>query len=95
MDEQTDEDWTDLVTPDMLKRRMTLHDYFAERSEWVRKGHVTQSAVDQDRAQLERRAQPDDEWWEWLHGTEPLMQMGGLALVRSGRIVWARQDWIS
>jgi hypothetical protein len=95
MDDSTDDDWTDLVTPDNLTRRLTLDDYFAEHRELVRKGYVAQSTVDRARAQLEARARPDDEWWEWVLGTEPLMQMGGLALVRCGRIVWARQDWIS
>ncbi len=95
MDDPTDDDWTGLVTPDMLTRRLTLDEYFAERSEWTRKRYVAQSAVDRDQAQLEARARPGDEWWEWVLGTEPLMQMGGLALVRCGRIVWARQDWIS
>lgn len=95
MDDWPDDDWTDLVKPDMLARRITLDEYFAERGEGVRKGHVTQSAVDQDRAQLEARAQFHDEWWEWVLGTEPLRQIGGLALVRCGHIVWARDDWIS
>jgi hypothetical protein len=95
MDDPTDDDWSDLVTPDMLRRHLTLDEYFAERCEWVRRGHVPQSAVDRDRAQLEGRAQHGDEWWECLLGTQPLMQMGGLALIRSGHIVWVRQDWIS
>lgn len=41
------------------------------------------------------RELPGDEWWEWIQGTEPLMQSGGIALVRHGKIVYARQDWIS
>jgi hypothetical protein len=90
-----DDDWTDLVRPEMLTRCVTLDEYFAERLEWVRRGHIAQSAVDQDRAQLEARAQSGDGWWEWLLGSEPLMQMGGLALVRGGQVVWARNDWIS
>jgi hypothetical protein len=89
------DDWTDLVEPEMLTRRLTLDEYFAEHVEWVRKGHITQAAVDQNRAQLEARWQPGDEWWEWIMGTEKLMQMGGLALVRGGQIAWARNDWIS
>ncbi len=80
----------------MLNRRVMLDEYFGERLEWVRKGRIAQSAVEQDRVRLEARAQPGgDEWWEWVMGTEPLMQMGGLALVRGGCIVWARNDWIS
>lgn len=90
-----EDDWTDIVTPDMLRRRVTLDEYFAERTEWVRKGYIPQAAVDRDRVQLEARAKTQDEWWEWLLGTEPLQQMGGLALVRCGNVVWARNDWIS
>jgi uncharacterized protein YcaQ len=88
-------DWSDIVTPDMLTRRVTLGEYFADSIEGVRKGYITQGAVDQDRARLETQAQPSDEWWEWVLGTEPLRQMGGLALVRRGNIIWARNDWIS
>jgi hypothetical protein len=90
-----DDDWTDLVRPEMLTQCVTLDEYFTERLEWVRRGLIAQSTVDQDRAQLEARAQPGDEWWEWVLGSEPLMQEGGLALVRGGQVVWARLDWIS
>jgi hypothetical protein len=90
-----DDDWTDLVSPKMLTRRVTLDEYFAESMELVGKGRVEKSAIDRDRAQLEARAQPGDEWWEWVMGTEPLRQIGGVALVRGGAIVWARDDWIS
>jgi hypothetical protein len=79
----------------MLTRRVTLDEYVAEREEWVCKGYTTRSAVDCDRARLEERTQPHDQWWEWVLGTEPLMQMGGIALVRYGQVVWARNDWIS
>jgi hypothetical protein len=44
---------------------------------------------------LSSREIPGDEWFEWVSGTESLMQSGGLALVRSGRIVYAEQHWIS
>lgn len=90
-----EDDWADIVTPNMLLRRVTLDEYFAERAEGVRKGYLSQAAVDRDRVQLEARAQAQDEWWEWVLGTEPLMQMGGLAVVRCGSVVWARNDWIS
>jgi hypothetical protein len=90
-----DDDWTDLVKREILTRRVTLDEYFAEGMELVRRGRVARSAIDCNRAELEARAQPGDEWWEWVLGTEPLMQMGGLALVREGGVVWARNDWIS
>ena len=54
------DDWTDLVKPEMLTRRLTLDEYFVEHVEWVRNGQITQAAVDQDRAQLEARWQPGD-----------------------------------
>lgn len=89
-----EEDWTDIVTPAMLRRRVTLDEYFAEKTAEFGE-RLSQAAVDQDHAQLEARVQPHDEWWVWVLGTVPLMQMGGLALVRCGKIVWARNDWIS
>lgn len=89
------DDWTDIVTPEMLTRRVSLDAYFAEKTAWVGKGYISRETVDQDRAKLEARARPYDEWWEWILGTEYLMQMGGLALVRCGDVVWAREDWIS
>jgi len=89
------DDWTEFVTPEMLRCRVTLGEYFAESRELVAAGKVSQSAIDCDQSRLEALAQPGDTWWEWVLGTEPLRQMGGLALVRSQRIVWARLDWIS
>jgi hypothetical protein len=90
-----DDNWTDLVKREMLTRRVTLDEYFAEWLELVRRGHVAKSSIDQIRAELEVQEQPGDEWWEWVIGTEPLMQMGGIALVRAGDVVWARHHWIS
>jgi hypothetical protein len=90
----TDDDWVDFVDSTMLQRRVTLDEYLYE-SEVFRRGLVARHKVDADRANLAARTQPDDEWWVWIAGTEPLMQQGGLALVRQGRIIWARQDWIS
>jgi len=90
-----DEDWTDLGKPQMLTQRVTLDEYFAESMALVQAGRLAASAIDRDRAQLEARARPQDQWWAWLLGTEPLRQIGGLALVRDGNIIWARSDWIS
>ena len=89
------DDWADLVTREMRTRRLTLDEHYAPSMELVRKGHVAQSDLDQGRAMLEVLAKPGDEWWEWIMGTEPLMQVGGLALVRAGQIIWARNVWIS
>lgn len=95
MDDLADDDWNDIVAPEMLTRRVTLEEYFAERESWVRMGQIRRSAIDQDRLELEARWQAGDEWREWLMGTQPLRQIGGLALVRGGRIAWARHDWFS
>jgi hypothetical protein len=89
------DDWTNLVTREMLTRRVTLDEYLAGKMELVRRGRIVQAVFDNDRAALAARAQPGDEFWEWVMGTEPLMQMGGVALVRDGGVVWARNDWIS
>lgn len=92
-----EDDWQDIVTADMLRRCVTLDEYFAEKLAEVGEERYQSylAADEQDRAQLEPRAQPQDEWWEWVMGTQPLMQMGGLALVRSGNIIWSCGDWIS
>jgi hypothetical protein len=79
----------------MLKRRLTLDEYFADLVDCVRRGKMPQKVVDRAREQLESLAQPADEWWEWVIGTEYLRQIGGLALVRGGRVVYAHDDWIS
>jgi len=89
------DDWTDLVKKEMLVKRITLDEYYLESMDLVQKGRIEKAALEKDRAELEARAQSGDEWWEWLVGTEPLRQMGGLALVRNGSINWARNDWIS
>jgi hypothetical protein len=43
-----DDDWTDLVKREMLTRRITLDEYFAESLELVRRGRVAQSAIDRN-----------------------------------------------
>jgi hypothetical protein len=88
-------DWTEFVDREMLIRRVEIDDHLAEYEALVCKGTVAQSVVDDLRAKLTARVLPGDEWWEWVSGTEPLMQMGGLAIVRNGAIVWASNEWIS
>ena len=51
--------------------------------------------VDEKKGSLEALMEPGDEWYEWVGGSQPLMQVGGLALVRKGLVIWARQEWIS
>jgi hypothetical protein len=99
------EDWSEFVTPQWLVRRVVLDEYLADRYLPVAKrasaehaisvAEATRVWVEAKKPPLEAIQQPGDEWWEWLQGSEPLMQMGGLALVRSGAVVWASMDWMS
>lgn len=86
------EDWADLVRPECLTRKFAIDDYHAQ---YMEQGHVEKADLDKDAAMLKAKMLPGDEWWEWVMGTEPLMQMGGIALVRCGQVIWARNDWIS
>lgn len=88
-------DWTEFVANDMLTRKVTLDEYFADINRLVEQGIVPRRPQERVVAQLNALAKPGDEWWEWVSGSEPLMQMGGLALVRDGKIVWAMNGWIS
>jgi hypothetical protein len=90
-----DDNCADFIQHEWLRRRVTLSEYFAfylERA--IERGRDT-SDIERTIAELEARAQDGDEWWEWIMGDEPLMQMGGLALVRNGRVVWTDTGWIS
>jgi hypothetical protein len=95
------EDWSECIEPGDLKRALTLDEYFADRvAELGQNPNPTTVAsvrerCEEMRTELEALAQPGDSWWEWLEGDQPLMQSGGLALVRGGRIVWAMLGWIS
>jgi hypothetical protein len=96
-----EEDWSDLITHADLKREITLDLYLDEQmSEFS--ADLPQSDRAEQRQRLEEiiserreRAWAGDSWWEWVLGTQPLSQMGGLALVRDGKIVWATMTWIS
>lgn len=83
------DDWTEFVHAGQLICKVELSEHFAESSE------LDNHHVDDILAMLASHALPDDEWWKWIEGTEPLRQMGGLALVRKGEIVWAWLEWIS
>lgn len=91
----TQDDWTFLATRETLRPRVTLDDYLIESVRLARKGLIPLSEIESRRSELEKRMQAGDEWWEWVAGSEPLMQMGGIALVRSSAVIWARMDWIS
>lgn len=95
------EDWSEFLRPEDLGRELTLKDYVAE--------HLAEFGPDADQERIEDCRQrltafkhqlqeleaPGDTWREWLQGTEPHMQSGGLALMRNEKIVWAVQTWIS
>ena len=78
----------------MLTRRRTLDECFVEHVACVRKGHITQAAVDQDRTQLEARWQPGDECWEWIMGKETAQADGrsGAGARRPNRLGAQRLD---
>ncbi len=94
MDDDPD-DWTDLVKREDCVREVTLDEHFAEWREAIARGTADQSAMDATKANYESHAQPGDQWWEWVQGNVALMQMGSIALVRGGVVVWARNTWIS
>ena len=95
------EDWSELVLPEDLRRQTTLEAYLA--NDLAQPGpHTSPDTAayirrrsEEIKSELEELARPGDSWWEWIQGDEPLMQSGGLALVRDGKIVWATQMWIS
>jgi hypothetical protein len=93
------DDWAEFVTPDMLTQRIELDQYITKQLapllRHVPQGVSVRELIASKKTPLEALMQPGDEWWQWVSGTEPLMQLGGLALVRAGAIVWARLDWIS
>jgi hypothetical protein len=86
--------WKSWVTVDKLIERATLDEYLS-RERPADRGTEEVARVARRKQDLEALMQPGDEWWHWVSGTEPLMQEGGLALVRHGRVEWARLDWIS
>jgi hypothetical protein len=102
MDDESD-DWTDLIRRDDLKRELPLDSYIEEQlNELVSYNSPSPSYIAETRQRLEafvrkaeKHAQPGDSWWEWVQGTVPQMQTGGLAVVRNGKIVWATMTWIS
>ena len=92
------EDWTKVITPGMLTQRVDLDEHLTETlAPLLRRAglpaHADKSEVLADKKRpYEALSRPGDEWWAWVAGTEPQMQMGGLALVRGGAIVWASMD---
>jgi hypothetical protein len=86
--------WRRWVTVDKLIDRVVL-DLYLSSERPADRGIQEVPRIARRRLELEALMQPGDEWWRWVSGTEPLMQEGGLALVRCGCVVWARRDWIS
>lgn len=88
---EDDDNYAEFLTLQDCTLKLTLDEYFREKQTLG----IEQSRIDCLRVMLESRAIPGDQWWEWVRGTEPMMQYGGIALVRNGAIVWARETWIS
>jgi hypothetical protein len=101
MPDDDEEDWSDLIVHGDLKREVTLDSYVEEQLSELSCGNQPEVIADSHQRLLafvrdiQGRAQAGDTWWEWVKGTEPLMQQGGLAVVRNGKIVWATMTWIS
>lgn len=97
----SDLDFSEFVTPDELTQRVTLDEYYREEIAHHTSRRTTEelrdimSRIEQTKARLIAHWTQGDEWWEWVSGTEPLMQSGGIALVRAGKIIYAEQHWIS
>jgi hypothetical protein len=90
------DDWTELVSRKDLKRELSPQAYAEEQlSEFTTDIDDVRRRLQEFVLKLEEHAQPGDSWWEWIQGTEPLRQMGGLAVIRNGTIVWATMKWIS
>ena len=92
-----DENSSEFVTHNELTEQVTLDQYVARRCGHLRTSDAEEyeRRLGQERQELQPLATEGDEWWIWISGTEPLMQQGGLAIVRAGAIVWARMDWLS
>lgn len=92
------DDWSELISSADLRHQLTLDEYFAKSLTETSNPKVLALIRERNeklRPRLEALAQPGDCWWEWIQGEIPLMQSGGLALVRAGKIVWATLAWIS
>ncbi len=92
-------DWAPLLNRDDLTRELSLEQYVKEQVEESESMDATsRQLLDEFVQSITLVAQAGDSWWEWVRGPEnqvPKMQMGGLALVRNGSIVWATMTWIS
>jgi hypothetical protein len=102
MSQQVDEDdWSEFVKLEHLTQQVTLDSFYAQdllhHSQRRSPIHFEQirQHIESHKNSLAARALPGDCWWEWVEGTERLMQSGGIALVRNGRIIYAYQSWIS
>jgi hypothetical protein len=96
-----DDNCGEFLTSDNLVRCVTVDSYFAAdlaHHKSRRTPEVFQAMeqrIQTVKDGLNNRALPGDEWWEWIQGPERLMQTGGIALVRAGTVIYARQCWIS
>jgi hypothetical protein len=91
---------TSSVQKKHLIRRTTLTKLFApafKSIDWRRKGKERRKLVRDEMQVLQSMAQAGDEWWLWTDRLDVPegMQCGGIALVRDGEVVWAKQTWLS
>jgi hypothetical protein len=81
------------ITPEMLVRRLTVDEYFAE---WPddRDAHI-RNAMNNRRQELSRVLRDGDELWQWKAGPHVFAEHGGLVVLRQGQTVWSSMDWRS
>jgi hypothetical protein len=83
-----------VATKDQLTRRTSLTQYEAEWFPGIRGGPRHRWEALQ--AEIAAIMQPGDELWEWQSaGFHELRGDAGLAVVRSGEVIWFKRLWIS
>ena len=95
------EDWSDIISREDLKREIDLDSYADDQVSELY-GNNPPEVISAARQRLQafvrkirKHARPGDTWQEWVQGTEPSMQQGGLAVIRDEEIVWATMTRIS
>jgi hypothetical protein len=101
IDDEDDEDYSALVRWEDLTHQFSLESYVDDQLRELYGDNLPTRVAERRQSmetflqKLRCRTKPGDSWWDWVQGSEPLMQTGGVALVRNGAIVWATTTWIS
>src|SRR5690242_15632723 len=102
MADYDNEDWMNSIRIEELTREISLDAYADEQVAELAAANNDPEEIAEARSRMEgfvqsirHHAAAGDACWEWVSGTEPLMQSGGLAVVRNGKIVWGTMTWIS